>query len=86
MIGSTRRAAQTWRSHRRGATMPRMNPVLTLTHQTGRRLAEIGFLLLLFAGVRWAAHGLVVRIAASHRCPSGPSARAMDSYDSRETV
>jgi hypothetical protein len=28
-----------------------MNFVLALTHQTGRRLAEIGFLLLLFAGI-----------------------------------
>lgn len=28
-----------------------MNFVMALTHQTGRRLAEIGFLLVLFAGV-----------------------------------
>jgi hypothetical protein len=28
-----------------------MNLVLALTHQTGRRLAEIGFLLVLFAGI-----------------------------------
>ena len=34
-----------------------MNPVLGLAHQTGVRLAEVGFLLMLFAGV-WltAAH------------------------------
>jgi hypothetical protein len=32
-----------------------MNLVLALTHQTGRRLAEIGFLLVLFAGVWLAA-------------------------------
>jgi len=35
--------------------MSRVNFVLALTHQTGRRLAEIGFLLLLFAGVWLAA-------------------------------
>jgi hypothetical protein len=29
--------------------------VLALTHHTGRRLAEIGFLLILFAGVWFAA-------------------------------
>ncbi len=34
--------------------MLRMNFVLALTHQTGRRLAEIGFLLALFAGI-WLA-------------------------------
>jgi hypothetical protein len=34
--------------------MSRMNFVLALTHQTGRRLAEIGFLLVLFAGI-WLA-------------------------------
>jgi hypothetical protein len=28
-----------------------MSFVLALTHQTGRRLAEIGFLLILFAGI-----------------------------------
>ena len=32
-----------------------MNFVLALTHQTGRRLAEIGFLLVLFAGIWLAA-------------------------------
>jgi len=31
--------------------MSLMNVVLALTHQTGRRLAEIGFLFVLFAGV-----------------------------------
>jgi hypothetical protein len=31
-----------------------MTFVLALTHQTGRRLAEIGFLLVLFAGI-WLA-------------------------------
>jgi hypothetical protein len=35
--------------------MSRMNFVLALTHQTGRRLAEIGFLLVLFAGIWLAA-------------------------------
>lgn len=28
-----------------------MNFVLAITHQTGRKLAEIGFLLILFAGI-----------------------------------
>jgi hypothetical protein len=32
-----------------------MNPVLGLAHQTGVRLAEVGFLLMLFAGVWLAA-------------------------------
>lgn len=32
-----------------------MNFVLALTHQAGRRLAEIGFLLFLFAGIWLAA-------------------------------
>jgi hypothetical protein len=32
-----------------------MNLVLAFTHQTGRHLAEIGFLLVLFAGVWLAA-------------------------------
>ena len=32
-----------------------MSFVLALTHQTGRRLAEIGFLLILFAGIWLAA-------------------------------
>jgi hypothetical protein len=31
--------------------MSLMNFVLAITHQTGRRLAEIGFLLVLFAGI-----------------------------------
>ena len=31
--------------------MRRMDPVLALTHHTGIRLAEFGFLLILFAGV-----------------------------------
>jgi hypothetical protein len=31
--------------------MQRMDPVLALTHQTGIRLAEVGFLLILFAGI-----------------------------------
>jgi hypothetical protein len=31
--------------------MPRMNLVLDFAHQTGIRLAEVGFLLVLFAGV-----------------------------------
>ncbi len=31
--------------------MSRVNLVLALTHQTGRRVAEAGFLLVLFAGV-----------------------------------
>ena len=35
--------------------MSRMSFVLALTHQTGRRLAEIGFLLVLFAGIWLAA-------------------------------
>ena len=34
--------------------MPYMH-VLALTHHTGRRLAEIGFLLILFAGIWLAA-------------------------------
>jgi len=32
-----------------------MNPVLGLAHQTGVRLAEVGFLLMLFAGLWFAA-------------------------------
>jgi hypothetical protein len=32
-----------------------MSFALALTHQTGRRLAEIGFLLILFAGIWLAA-------------------------------
>jgi len=35
--------------------MSGVNFVLALTHQTGRRLAEIGFLLVLFAGIWLAA-------------------------------
>jgi hypothetical protein len=35
--------------------MPRVNVVLALTHHTGIRLAEVGFLLVLFAGVWLAA-------------------------------
>jgi uncharacterized protein with PQ loop repeat len=35
--------------------MSRMSFVFALTHQTGRRLAEIGFLLFLFAGIWLAA-------------------------------
>jgi hypothetical protein len=31
--------------------MTRMNLILGFTHRTGTRLAEVGFLLLLFAGV-----------------------------------
>lgn len=31
--------------------MARMNHVLALTHHTGVRLAEVGFLLILFAGI-----------------------------------
>jgi hypothetical protein len=31
--------------------MVRMNDVLALSHHTGARLAEVGFLLILFAGV-----------------------------------
>jgi hypothetical protein len=39
--------------------MPRMN-LLALAHQTGLRLAEIGFLLILFAGI-WLAAAQVPR-------------------------
>jgi hypothetical protein len=39
-----------------------MSFVLALTHQTGRRLAEIGFLLILFAG----AIGGLLLIIATH--------------------
>jgi hypothetical protein len=35
--------------------MPRMTVVFALTHHTGTRLAEVGFLLVLFAGVWLAA-------------------------------
>jgi len=35
--------------------MARMHLTLALTHQTGRHLAEIGFLLVLFAGIWLAA-------------------------------
>jgi hypothetical protein len=35
--------------------MVRMNPVLGFAHQTGVRLAEVGFLFMLFAGVWLAA-------------------------------
>ena len=39
--------------------MARMNHhVLALTHHTGRRLAEVGFLLILFAGIWLAASGI----------------------------
>ncbi len=38
-----------------------MNFVLALTHQTGRRLAEIGFLLVLFAGI-WLAAAQIPRL------------------------
>jgi hypothetical protein len=41
--------------------MPQMNFVLGLTHQTGIRLAEVGFLLILISGV-WLA---VAQIPAS---------------------
>jgi hypothetical protein len=38
-----------------------MTLVLALTHTTGRRLAEIGFLLILFAGV-WLAAAQIPRL------------------------
>jgi hypothetical protein len=38
-----------------------MSFVLALTHQTGRRLAEIGFLLVLFAGI-WLAAAQIPRL------------------------
>ena len=38
-----------------------MNFVLALTHQTGRQLAEIGFLLVLFAGI-WLAAAQIPRL------------------------
>jgi hypothetical protein len=38
-----------------------MNFVLALTHQTGRKLAEIGFLLVLFAGI-WLAAAQIPRL------------------------
>jgi hypothetical protein len=44
--------------------MSLMNVVLALTHQTGRRLAEIGFLLVLFAGV-WLAAAQIPQLKLS---------------------
>jgi hypothetical protein len=38
-----------------------MNFVLALTQQTGRRLAEVGFLLFLFAGI-WLAAAQIPRL------------------------
>jgi hypothetical protein len=38
-----------------------MNSVLALTHHTGRQLAQIGFLLVLFAGV-WLAAAQIPRL------------------------
>jgi len=38
-----------------------MNFVLAITHQTARRLAEIGFLLVLFAGI-WLAAAQIPRL------------------------
>ncbi|MEA2299174.1 MAG: hypothetical protein QOF77_2110 [Solirubrobacteraceae bacterium] len=38
-----------------------MNFILALTHQTGRRLAEIGFLLILIAGI-WLAAAQIPRL------------------------
>jgi hypothetical protein len=35
--------------------MPRMTVIFALTRHTGRRVAEVGFLLLLFAGIWLAA-------------------------------
>jgi hypothetical protein len=42
-------------AERRRRRMVRMSLVLGFAHHTGRRLAEVGFLLLLFAGVWLAA-------------------------------
>ncbi|MGI8556946.1 MAG: hypothetical protein ACR2ND_01340 [Solirubrobacteraceae bacterium] len=38
-----------------------MTVVFALTHQTGRRLAEVGFLLVLFAGI-WLAAAQIPRL------------------------
>ena len=49
-----------------------MNPVLGLAHQTGVRLAEVGFLLMLFAGV-WlaAAHIAVLKLSNARSIVAG---------------
>ena len=49
-----------------------MNPVLGLTHHTGVRLAEIGFLLILIAGV-WLAAAQIPRfkLAATRTIVAG---------------
>jgi hypothetical protein len=41
--------------------MPRMTVVFALTHHTGTRLAEVGFLLVLFAGI-WLAAAQIPRL------------------------
>lgn len=40
---------------------PWMNFILALTHQTGRRLAETGYLLILFAGI-WLVASQIPRL------------------------
>ncbi len=49
-----------------------MNPVLGLAHQTGVRLAEVGFLLMLFAGV-WlvAAHIATFKLSNNRSIVAG---------------
>jgi hypothetical protein len=50
--------------------------VLALTHQAARRLAEIGFLLILFAGVWLVAAEIPFRIAKTRRALAGAALAA----------
>jgi len=50
----------------------RMNIVLAITHQTGRKLAEVGFLLILFAGIWLAAAQIALfKLAAARTIIAG---------------
>ena len=42
-----------------------MNPIFALSHHTGVRLAEVGFLLILFAGV-WLVASQIPQLKFSH--------------------
>jgi hypothetical protein len=44
--------------------MPHMNLIFAITHHTGIRLAEIGFLLVLFAGI-WLAGTQIAQLKAN---------------------
>jgi hypothetical protein len=52
--------------------MRRMNPMLALSHHTGIRLAEVGFLLILIAGIWLAAAEIPrLRLAATRTIVAG---------------